>query len=104
LGTAEDSLPVKELSGRPIVYLDSSDISCMVEAKEERWRAAKHQLLAAVQAGVIDIRFSIIHVMEAIHTEERWKPSLSACPIGLIDVDDFHAGLDLRVWAHERRR
>ena len=65
---------MKELSGRPIVYLDSSDISCMAEAKEERWRAAKHQLLAAVQAGVIDIRFSIIHVMEAIHTEERWKP------------------------------
>ena len=46
----------------------------MAEAKEERWRTAKHQLLAAVQAGVIDIRFSIIHVMEAIHTEERWKP------------------------------
>jgi hypothetical protein len=48
----------------PIVYLDSSDISGMAEGREERWRAVRRRLRHAVDLGLIEIRFSVVHIME----------------------------------------
>jgi hypothetical protein len=56
------------------IYLDSSDISNMASAADPFWREARDALKSAAHSGHTVFRFSVIHMMEITHLDQRSKP------------------------------
>jgi hypothetical protein len=73
---------------RPVqIYLDSSDYSTMADprnAENGRLQGVLQYLRKAVDDGHIEIRFSIVHIVEACHTERSHK-ALALARATLID-------------------
>lgn len=56
------------------IYLDSSDVSNMASGADPSWREARDTLKRAIHNGHAVFRFSVVHMMEITHLDERSKP------------------------------
>ena len=90
---------------RPLqIYLDSSDYSTMSDPRNVdngRVQGVLQYLRQAVEDEYVEIRFSIVHIVEACHTE----PSHKALAIGRATlIDELSKGKVMRHFRGLRRR
>lgn len=57
-----------------LVYLDSSDYSVMSDDQNPEAQELRSFLKSQVDLGIIDVRFSQLHVLEGAHVDARAKP------------------------------